>query len=713
MHATPSATPCKSLPRSGRTVLRHAILPLLLSVFMLTAPRLLAQQCVRSVANGAWSSTATWDQGIPGSDDTVVVSLGDTVLIAGAQGASCAVLRVDGVLLTDSASTATHPLSCGELQLYGLCSLHVGSRTMAVGGDLRIMAGGEFRHRSGRLWVYNWINDGQYTPSPGAWVDIPGNTSGGRSIGGSVVTNFRRLSITLGGTVTALNDVDVTELLSIEAGSTLNMDQYRLTGLTDATTQTSGSGVLRSSNTSPLPIPLVFGSMYNFAVDYAGVNQNLVAGEYLELIISGSGVFTVGDGAAPADLYVWKQLDMNLNGHVILDGIEFRIGVGPSMPGLLNHTNGHFSGTGLVTRFIKTDSLFGFGDPRGLFPLGDGINRRDFCISTQVATFPIGYTGGFLAVSHDPSNGNSSISPAFTDGGVLVDTRHQMSWFVAGWGSAGYGPFGLRGNSIGIRVRAAGINGVSSSSSLRLVRATDTVGYHGSVSGTIQDPLVSRHGLNTNIGTVSSNTAQKTLNNTFYIGSNSTINPLPVELVSFTARALGGKVRLSWSTATELNNYGFEVQRAEVGGSWEVLGFVAGKGSCNSPSEYSYEDTPVVWGGGLRYRLRQIDRDGSMEYSPEVEILPESAGLALHPVSPNPLRERCDIRFTLDTDVAVTVELYDMLGRRHAMLLDGWRRAGAHALQLDAAGENLRPGQYLLLLRTATGTRTQRLLVLR
>ncbi|HOJ02826.1 MAG TPA: T9SS type A sorting domain-containing protein [Bacteroidota bacterium] len=702
MHATPSATSGEILLHSGRTALRRAVLPLLLAVFMLAAPRLLAQQCVRSAANGAWSSTATWDQGIPGSDDTVVVSLGDTVLIAGAQGASCAVLRVDGVLLTDSASTATHPLSCGELQLYGLCSLHVGSRTMAVGGDLRIMAGGEFRHRSGRLWVYNWINDGQYTPSPGAWVDIPGNTSGGRSIDGSVVTNFRRLSITLGGTVTALNDVDVTELLSIEAGSTLNMDQYRLTGLTDATTQTSGSGVLRSSNTSPLPIPLAWGARYNVAVDYAGSNQNIVTAEYTELILSGSGVLTTGNGTVPSDVWVWKQLTMNLNGSVFLDGVELRLGVGSPMPGILSHVKGQFTGSGSFSRFIKTDSLFGFDDPRGLFPMGDGTNARYLSLSTLGASWYNGHTGGFLTVGHQPATTSVPVLPSFSDAAVTVDTRHEMNWTVGGYGSTGT----LRGQGLAIRIRADGIDGLNSINDVRLVTDAGAVGTHGGTAGTLVMPLVSRSGL-------SCNTQPRTLNNTFYIGSNSTINPLPVELVSFTARALGGKVRLSWSTATELNNYGFEVQRAEVGGSWEVLGFVAGKGSCNSPSEYSYEDTPVVWGGRLRYRLRQIDRDGGMEYSPEVEILPESAGLALHPVSPNPLRERCDIRFTLDTDVAVTVELYDMLGRRHAMLLDGWRRAGAHALQLDAAGENLRPGQYLLLLRTATGTRTQRLLVLR
>ena len=99
--------------------------------------------------------------------------------------------------------------------------------------------------------------------------------------------------------------------------------------------------------------------------------------------------------------------------------------------------------------------------------------------------------------------------------------------------------------------------------------------------------------------------------------------PLPVELTSFAAKVSGNKVLLNWETATEVNNYGFEVERASLSASplrvWEKIGFVNGNGNSNSSKSYYFIDANVTQ-GKYSYRLKQIDNDGQFEYSKVIEV---------------------------------------------------------------------------------------------
>ncbi|MGD8782150.1 MAG: hypothetical protein PVH88_24695, partial [Ignavibacteria bacterium] len=103
---------------------------------------------------------------------------------------------------------------------------------------------------------------------------------------------------------------------------------------------------------------------------------------------------------------------------------------------------------------------------------------------------------------------------------------------------------------------------------------------------------------------------------------------LPVELTFFNVLQLGSDVKLLWQTATEVNNYGFQVERLKIkdkskettsSQSWKNVGFVNGNGNSNSPKSYSYTDIPTG-GATFKYRLKQIDFDGAYEYSDEVEV---------------------------------------------------------------------------------------------
>ena len=103
----------------------------------------------------------------------------------------------------------------------------------------------------------------------------------------------------------------------------------------------------------------------------------------------------------------------------------------------------------------------------------------------------------------------------------------------------------------------------------------------------------------------------------------SNLGALPVELTSFTANLLGSKVELNWVTATEVRNYGFNIERFSSSTTpiqgWEKIGFVEGHGNSNSPKSYAFTDIPQG-GTKFQYRLKQIDTDGKYEYSSVVSI---------------------------------------------------------------------------------------------
>jgi hypothetical protein len=167
---------------------------------------------------------------------------------------------------------------------------------------------------------------------------------------------------------------------------------------------------------------------------------------------------------------------------------------------------------------------------------------------------------------------------------------------------------------------------------------------------------------------------------------NSTSNPLPVELVSFTGSVRGTNVELQWSTATEMNNSGFSVEK-NVNGSWNTLGFVEGAGTSNSPKHYSFTDANVA-SGSCSYRLKQIDRDGKFEYSQNVEVSVAGAPttLALNGNYPNPFNPVTNISFTVPAAGLTSLKVFDVLGKEVASVFNGIAEPGtAYSVPFNAA----------------------------
>jgi hypothetical protein len=190
-----------------------------------------------------------------------------------------------------------------------------------------------------------------------------------------------------------------------------------------------------------------------------------------------------------------------------------------------------------------------------------------------------------------------------------------------------------------------------------------------------------------------------TLNSTNF-GTLSSDGTVPVELTTFNALAKGKGIELTWKTATEVNNAGFEVQK-NVNGTWNKIAFVEGNGTSNTPHQYSYIDADAV--GTVSYRLKQIDRDGQFEYSSVVEANAgfTAADYKLGQNYPNPFNPTTNITFVMQNSENVTVKVYNLVGQEVATLFNGVAEANKmYTLNFDAS--KLSAGTYFYALHSAS-----------
>ncbi len=191
----------------------------------------------------------------------------------------------------------------------------------------------------------------------------------------------------------------------------------------------------------------------------------------------------------------------------------------------------------------------------------------------------------------------------------------------------------------------------------------------------------------------------------------------PVELTSFTAKEIDEAILLNWSTATEVNNHGFEVERSTNGTEvWETLGFVNGHGNSNSPQEYSYVDSSPS-SGSVSYRLKQIDNDGSSEYSDIVTInLVASKVFNVSQNYPNPFNPSTTINYSLPSAGSVKVQIYDVMGRIITELVNGQQDAGFHNAVWNGKnnqGSKVASGIYIYSVKYNNQVKTAEMLLLK
>lgn len=199
---------------------------------------------------------------------------------------------------------------------------------------------------------------------------------------------------------------------------------------------------------------------------------------------------------------------------------------------------------------------------------------------------------------------------------------------------------------------------------------------------------------------------------------------LPVELTSFTALVQNETVILNWQTVTEVNNYGFEIQKSvssrqyAVNSEWEKIGFVQGYGNSNSPKEYSFTDNLArdLALARIQYRLKQIDFDGTYEYSNTVEVnFDAPVNFVLEQNYPNPFNPETVISYLLSVSSLVVLKVYDVLGREIATLVNEQKQPGIYEVTFDASsyGGGLPSGVYIYTIKAGEFYQTKKMIVLR
>jgi hypothetical protein len=198
--------------------------------------------------------------------------------------------------------------------------------------------------------------------------------------------------------------------------------------------------------------------------------------------------------------------------------------------------------------------------------------------------------------------------------------------------------------------------------------------------------------------------------------------PLPVQLVSFDANLNNDGVELKWKTNSEINNYGFYVERQiedEQKFTEVKEGFIPGHGTTLEPQSYSFIDNSITEVGTYYYRLRQVDNDGLVNYSSPVSIsisvlsVNESILLTykLEQNYPNPFNPSTTIKYGLPEQAHVTLTVHNTLGQRVATLVNEKQNEGYHKVVFN--NPSLPNGVYFYRLQAGTFTDTKKLLLIK
>lgn len=186
---------------------------------------------------------------------------------------------------------------------------------------------------------------------------------------------------------------------------------------------------------------------------------------------------------------------------------------------------------------------------------------------------------------------------------------------------------------------------------------------------------------------------------------------VPVELISFSSSVSGNDVLLKWSTATELNNQGFEIERKTISGNWEKIGFVAGSGTTTETRAYSFTDNNLN-PGIYNYRLKQVDYDGTFEYSDVIQaevVVPFD--FALEQNYPNPFNPSTTIRYSVPQTSIVNIKVYNLIGQEVTELVNETKSAGKYEINFESDG--LASGIYLVKMKAGDFTSTIKMTLLK
>ncbi|MGC3945918.1 MAG: hypothetical protein QM762_15570 [Chryseolinea sp.] len=576
-----------------------------------------------------------------------------------------AVLTAASALTVDVAGAVTIQ---NTAVLGGTGSVNVGGNWSAVDGSSYLQGtrtttfdgtGQTISNTSGTEVFYNLSLAGSGTKSSSNIFDVDNNLAISGSAQLSLTTD-----LTVGGnwTVTSSNGdpfVEGTRKVTLDGSGAQVISSSLASGETFYKLEITGAGAKSNNNTINITNDFVLDGTATTQLSGAGniniggdwdISNSLASNVFVEgtrtVSFVGSGVQRFSSAAANETFYnmtvnntsttipqvtlekpilVSNNLTLQ-NGIVDLNNTTFTLGSN-TVASTLARTNGWvYNGTfrrGWLAGTISSSNANAYG----LFPVGHAVAGayRPVQVNsgTTAATRPS--VGGYFTAQHVHIDGITDLStPYTTDGTGINFVRKHNAQFVTSI-------TGVTGGTYSISATMTGLLSTGTVNDIRLGVNTGTatagkVGNHAATTGSTASPVASRNAI----------TTLTQLNNDFrIISTNSNTTPLPVELVSFNARLNNDVVDLDWSTASELNNNFFTVERAVNLEHFEAITEIDGAGTTTRPNSYTHTDNTPLYGRSY-YRLKQTDFDGEYTYSKVVTVEYEGPRFASLHAYPNP-----------------------------------------------------------------------------
>ena len=667
-----------------------------------------------TIASGPWSSSSTWKNGnIPMIGNTKNIQIKHAVTASGLiidDYISCAILTIETAASLTVTNTGRISLggggSGGTIQCNGTGALSVTSGTVTVWENSGVINGGY----AGSATVENIVIEGTN-------VELPN------------VTITGTLTIKYNGSVAATSfsgypQYGASSTLVYDCGNT----DFKVIGKEWKSGTASGAGVPKNVSFSGSKVTLGAGSDYcqmtgNLSIDGTSTlqlaNELKIGGNFS---IANGGAFTHNsgtvtfNGSADQTITLMPTTSAVEFYHVTVNKSSGKLNLAASaqmtVKGNLTMTKGNIA-VGEYAVFLVDDGVIMSASAASLIS-GKLSIKRTFG-SSFTLVYPVGYDTVYRPVTlyveqSNPQYGVTMVNSAPTgtaDGTTVISLSQKRYWIV---NKEADGP-----TRATIKLIYYTNDGISNASYVRIAAVEpgpfgSTYSSIGPTPSEIPGPVASGE-LTSDYLTSLPNTYNVVIGN-----APGGSNPLPVELNSFTASATKNGVTLNWKTATETNNYGFEIQRSVVssqqsGNVWSKIGFVEGNGTTNAPKSYSFTDKSA--NGKTSYRLKQIDRDGKLEYSQTVEIIaatvPKEFGLEQN--YPNPFNPTTAIGYQLSANGFTSLKVYDAIGREVATLVNEVKDAGYYSAQFN--GAKLSSGIYFAKLTSDRKTQMKKLLLLK
>ena len=193
--------------------------------------------------------------------------------------------------------------------------------------------------------------------------------------------------------------------------------------------------------------------------------------------------------------------------------------------------------------------------------------------------------------------------------------------------------------------------------------------------------------------------------------------PVPVKITYFNVYAYNeSKIILKWETLSETNNFGFEIEKSKDKLNWRKVGFIKGNGVTCSENSYIFYDNENS-AGKYYYRLKQIDFDGSYQYSQIIELktlIPEKWEIEQN--FPNPFNAETIIKYKIPKNLFVSLKIYDILGKEVKTLVNEFKQSGYYYVKWDGKNDgfiNLPSGVYFYEIKTKEFHQIKKMVLLR